>query len=293
MQIRTIAEIATIIGVLIGGLTYLKIEPNALDKISIPDKKDIIHDIQKINLSFDKNEFQTSKNPILEQYKAAILINSNHERDNALTTVIKKATISFDFKIAILAAKEISTKLDKSEALKYITYSSLKSNDQKGYATLAANLIPYKHDKDEALKQIISHYSGNKIKRTRTNGAYRTVPFTKMEKYKYVFNFADSQANMNMSTEDAKIFTDDWFQENSFETFLYFKKIFNFADSQANMDMNAENAKHFALKWIKEYTEKDFYVFQNAFTFADSSSGMAMNEKEAEEFAFKKVIEYK
>ncbi len=287
MQLRAFAEIATIIGVVIAVLGYMKIEPNALDKIPEIYQEQASKDLESAELRIEENEYSGGKASLYRQYRAALAMESSYNRDQALMKVINAALNEFDFKIAIRAGKEISSSHTKSNELSRIVDSALKHGDSVGYAVIAAELIPSSYSKDMVLAKIVSFYErGTRQKKAKEE-------LSDLDIYKEIFRFADSTAHMNMTEEEAKIFADQWQKERTYTDFLYFKEVFMFADSGSYMDMSAEDAKTFALNWIDNYTKDEFGVFVNAFKFADSTAGMDMSEKDAESFAFQKVEEYR
>lgn len=281
MQLRTVAEIATIIGVAVAVLGYMKIEPNALDKIPEIHQKKVESDLKTSVLTIDE------KANLYIPYKAALAIESSYSRDNALSKVINSAINSSDFKLAVLAGKEIDSTYTKSRELAKIVDAALMKKEYVGYAVIAAELIPSSYSKDTALSKIISFYENGETNITSSKN------LTELDKYKKIFTFADSTAGMGMSENDAKIFTDNWIKQRTYKDFLYFKKVFIFANSSANMGMSEESAKLFAMKWIDQYTENEFDIFKTAFGFADSSAGMSLSAEDAEKFAFKKILEYR
>jgi hypothetical protein len=287
MQLRTFAEIATILGLGIAFLSYMKIEPNALDKIPGIYQKQATDDLKKTDLKIDASEYSGKNAYLLHQYRAAISMKSSYNRDQALAKVIDAAIKASDFKIAILCGKEISSSYQKSSELEKIVDAALKQEKHAGYAVIAAELIPSSYSKDAALNKIISFYEHGSAE------SKAPQELTELDKYKEIFTFADSTANMDMSEEEAKAFADKWIKERRYEDFQYFKKIYTFADSTASMDMSEKKAMKFALDWIDNYPEKEFEIFTSAFNFADSTAGMSMSAKDAEAFAFKKVEEYR
>jgi uncharacterized protein YxeA len=111
--------------------------------------------------------------------------------------------------------------------------------------------------------------------------------------FKQVFIFADTIAYLDMSTKEAKEFTDWWMkQDYSVEQFNLFKSVFIFADVGAYLGKDTNGAKAFALNWIdKGYTEEDFIYFKETFIFADAAAYMNMNTKDAEAYALNKLEE--
>jgi len=217
-------------------------------------------------------------------YRAAMAMDEGHSKDLQIITVVDVALRKGDFKIAISAASEIDSDHTKSITLTDISQKALNMAEQSGYAIIAAELIPFSHSKSLAISKIVDFYE---------NRAKGGIPgqLSNIEKYKIVYRFADSSANMDMSETDAKVFADSWFLNRSYEDFLFFKDVFTFADSRAHMNMDEKNAVKFALKWIDNYSMEEFYIFKDAFIFANSSAGMSLEEKEAEFFAFNKVHE--
>lgn len=287
MQLRTFAEIATILGLAVAVLGYLKIEPNALDELPELHQEQAERDVQSVDLAIKEEDYANGDIGLYHQYKAAVSMASTYNKDLALSSVIDNSLKSGDFRIAIMSAKKISSTYSKSSELAKIVEAALKGGENVGFAVIAAELIPSTYSKDVALEKIVRHYN------RQPQEAEAATPKTELDIYKEVYRFADSTASMNMSEEDAKEFADTWTKTRSYEDFAYFKEVFRFADSTANMDMSEDDAKDFALAWIAEYSEDEFKVFTSAFAFADSSAGMGMSSKEAEKFAFSKVAEYR
>ncbi len=285
MQLRTLAEIATIIGVAIAVLGYMKIKPNILDQIPEIYKNNIENNLKSDILKINKNEYSRNKEYLYNLYKASLAIESSYSQDLALSKVISIAINTNDFKIAILSAKKINSSHLKSNELTKIVKIALKNKKFASYSVLAAELIPSSYSKDAALKNIISFYENKDNNITIKNN------LTRFDKYKEIFRFADSTASMDMNENEVKEFTENWLQKRTYKDFLYFKKIFKFADSTANLDMSEEKAIEFAINWIDNYTENEFKIFKTIFQFADSTAGMSMSTKEAIEFALKKLKE--
>lgn len=284
MQLRTLAEIATIIGLAIAVLGYMKIEPNVLDQIPEIYQNKIKDDLTNNILKINKNEYLGNKEYLYNLYKAAISIESSYNKDTALLKVIDIAININDFKIAILSAKKINSSYTKSNELSKIVDVALTNKKYASYSVLAAELIPTSYSKDTALNTIISFYENEE------NNTTIKKSLTKFDKYKEVFKFADASVNMDMDSIEAKKFTEDWFKKRTYEDFLYFKEIFKFADRSTDLDMSSKDATLFSINWIDNYSKIEFKIFKETFQFADSSTGMSMSTKEAMEFAFNKLI---
>ena len=285
MKFRTIAEIAGVIGVIIAFLEYAKVEPNALDKIPEIYRQKAEAAVQTSEIEIDPDSYKNTPD-LYNLYRAAMAMDEGHSKDLQIRTVVDVALRKGDFKIAISAASAIDSDHTKSMTLSDISQRALNMPDQSGYAVIAAELIPSSHSKSLAISKIVDFYE------IRAKGG-TPGKLSNIEKYKIVYRFADSSANMDMSEADAKVFADSWFLSRSYEDFLFFKDIFTFADSRAYMNMDEKGAETFAFKWIDNYSMEEFYIFKDAFIFADSSAGMSMEEKEAELFAFKKVHEHR
>jgi len=284
MQFRTFAEIATIVGATIAVLGYIKVEPNLLDSISGQVKDDVISDLRVTELAVGESDISGEGSDLFIQYRAALALESSYSRDKSLVKVVDSALKRNNFKIAILAGKEIESEYTKSNELTKIVDSALRLEEHAGHAVVAAEFIPSSYSKDKALEKIVAFYE---------HGWVEPNKLTTLDKYKEIFQFADSNAHMGLSSTEAKTFTDNWLKERNYQEFLYFKEVYTFADSNQNMGKSAGQALNFALRWIDKYSREDFDVFAVAFTFADSNSGMSMSEEEAEEFALKKVREHK
>ncbi|KAF0188287.1 MAG: hypothetical protein FD168_1811 [Desulfobulbaceae bacterium] len=289
MKLRTLAEIATIIGVIVAILSFVKIEPNAIDKLPKEYKERAESDVNKTELLITPNDYKGEKEPIYLQYRAAISIDSKYSRDSAISTFVKCALAANDYKLAISAAKYMGSEYAKSSVLNSIVDQALTSKDNVGYAVIAAELIPSSYTKDSVLSKIVSFYEKGSV-----NGDEETQELTTLDKYKAIYTFADSSNDMDMSEKNAKLFADKWVKERDYESFLFFKEIYIFADSSNHMAMSEDDAKVFALNWIdNSFTKEDFKIFKEAYDFADNSNNMSLNSKEATVFAFNKMKEAK
>ena len=285
MRFKTIAEIVGILGVVIAILQYYKVEPNALHKIPDIYKEVVEKDLDKAPVVINEEDYREQPE-IYNLYRATLSMDKGYSRDIQIQKVIDLALGKNDFKIVIAAAFALDSDYTKSSTLEMIAKKALTTQEQAGYALIAAELIPSNYTKSSTLDEIIRYHEA------RANGkSYGKLKA--IDKYKEVFQFADSSANMNMDESDAKKFTDDWLKAKTYEDFLYFKDVYQFADSSASMNMSAIDAETFARLWIDEYTIEEFQIFIKAFKFADSSAGMGMSEKEAELFAFNKIEEHR
>jgi hypothetical protein len=285
MRLRTIAELATIIGVAIAVLGYLKIQPNVLDEIPELYHEQAISDLKKTELSIEHNDTIGENAKVYNQYRTALAIKSEYSQDDALISVVKSALKQKSFKYAILGAKSINSQYTRDEQLDLIVDMALAETTSAGNAIIAAELIDSRYSKDKALEKILRFYQEG------TSSVKQSRELSDIDKYKEVYNFADASAHMGMSSDEAKKFADDWFSKRPYEDFFYFKKVFTFADATAHMGMDENEAKEFALHWINNYSEVEFEIFQQAFKFADSTAGMSMSEQDAKVFAFRKVEE--
>lgn len=270
MQFRTFAEIATIIAAVIAVLGYMKVEPNLLDGISGQVKADVISDLRETELAIGESDISGKNSDLFIQYRAVLALKISYSRDKSLVKVIDLALKKNNFKVAILAGEEIESEYTKSNALSKIVDSALKLEEYAGHAVVAAEFIPSSYSKNQALERIVSFYERGGIE---PNG------LSVLDKYKEIFQFADSNAHMGLSSSEAKTFTDNWLKERNYKDFLYFKEVYTFADLNQHMGKSAEQALNFALKWIDKYSRKELNVFTGAFMFADSNAGMAMSEK--------------
>lgn len=286
MKLRTIAEIVGIIGVIIAFLEYTKVEPNVLDKIPDAYREAAENEVKDSEIEISPDDYVESPD-LYNIYRAAMSMDSGHSKDIQIKRVVAISLRKNDFKLAISAANAIDSDHTKSITLRDITNKALRVPGQSGYAIIAAELIPSDHTKGLAIREVIDFHE------VRARGG-NYGELSNIEKYKEIFNFADSSANMGMSEAEAKEFADKWLISRTYEDFLLFREVFTFADSTASMNMSEENAEKFAFSWLdKSYTEEEFYLFKDAFTFADSTAGMSMSEKEAEVFAFRKLNEHR
>ena len=111
-----------------------------------------------------------------------------------------------DYKIAIAAAKNISSSYSKSSVLSAIAEHALKSENNAGYAVVAAELIPSSYTKDTVLSKIVTYYESGPLDGSETE----SKELTPLDQYKQIYTFADSINYMGMSEEDAKGFALDW-----------------------------------------------------------------------------------
>lgn len=290
MKLRIFAEIATILAFLIAVLTFVKIEPNAIDKLPETFKNKADSDVKKIELLIEKDKYQGESKKLYRQYQAAISISNTYSKDVAISQFVECALRSNDYKIAIAAAKNMGNSYSKTNVLSSIADHALKSEDNAGYAIVAAELIPNSYTKDAVLSQIVSFYKRGSL----DNRGNTSKELTPLDQYKEVYTFADASNYMGMSEKEARLFADKWMKERDYETFLFFKEVYMFADASNQMGMSKEDAKKFALDWIdNSYSKKDFQIFKDAYIFANSSSKMNMKSDQATEFALKKMKEAK
>lgn len=287
MNLRTFAEVATIIAVVIAFLQYTDVEPNALDKIPELYKTAAEKDIESIDIEPLKEKYAGKNNPLYFQYKAAIAIPSPSSKSLALSKVIKAALSEKDFQIAVAAAKEITSPSSQSIELQKIVNAALATEDSAGFAVVAAELIPSSSSKTISLNKIVEFY-GKKF-----SASQPPVKLTSFDKYKIIYEFSDSPRYINMSSSDAKIFTEQWFTKRNYQEFILFKEYYIFADSPAHLNMNSEKAVEFSTNWLESYTKDEFDIYRETFIFADSPSGMDMSTSEAMEFSLKKVTEFR
>lgn len=287
MKLRTIAEIATILAFVIAFLQYADFEPNALDRIPDLHKSAAKKDVENLAITIDEKDYEGEKMPLYLQYKAAIAIPEKYSKDSAIEKVVSSALQVVDFKLAVAAAKEMEEKYSKSSVLEKIVAAALSSDDEAGYAIIAAELIPEKYSKSGALEKIVKHYQA---KATLTAEA---KPLSQFEKYKIIYSFADAPAYMDMSSEEARAFAENWLKTREYSQFNYFKLVFEFADAPAYLNMNSNDATSFALKFIDSYTEEEFLIYQEAFEFADAPANMNLSTSEAMVFAKNKLTEYR
>lgn len=288
MRLRTLAEIATIVALVVALLSYFKVEPNVLDKIPEIHKAQATHDVEAVDLKLNKKDYSGRNSPLYQQYEAAIAMDGAYNKDNALSSVIDNALASKDFRIAVLAGKAISNSYNKTQELMKVVESALGDKKHAGYAIVAAEIIPSSYSKDQALGEIVKYYDGVKKEEGIGSSSHSSLDF-----YKDVYLFADSSPYMNMDEGSAKKFADMWVKNRTYKEFDYFKKVFIFADSLPYMDMNSSDAKNFALDWISRYSEDEFSVFKSAFLFANGLSGMNLSSDKARAFALEKVEEYR
>lgn len=290
LKLRTLAEIATIIGVIVAIFAFVKIEPNAIDKLPEIYKEKADSDVRKTELLIEKDDYQGESETLYTQYRAAIAISSTYSKDKAISKFVDCALAANDYKIAIAAAKDISSSYSKSSVLSSIAEHALKSKNNAGYAVIAAELIPSSYTKDTVLSKIVTFYESGPLDGSKT----KSKELTPLDQYKKIYTFADSSHEMGMSEKNAKLFADKWMKERDYETFLFFKDVYVFADSSNQMGMSGEDAKKFALDWLDNlYTKDDFKIFKDAHIFADSSNNMGMNSEQATAFAFEKMKEAK
>jgi hypothetical protein len=289
--LKTLAEIAAVIACIIVGLQYLKIEPNALDELPDNIIEIASSNVQALSFKIDENKYINNSSKAYPMYKAAKAISYRPDRDKALEKAVAIAIIELDYKLAILAASNIEYRPDKDRVLSSIALEALTDPDNTGYSVAAAELIEYSPDRTEVINEIIKVYD-----HVATGGSVDDISLSKkvgIDFYKEVFKFADSSAYIALSSEQAKVFADNWLKTQTYEDFLLFKKVFVFADSSAYLSKDSQESLDFSLKWLKEFNSKDFEVFRESFIFADSSAYMDMDTKNAIKFAFSKVYEQK
>lgn len=287
MNLRTLAEIAAIIAVIIAYLQYTEVEPNALDKIPDIYKAVAEKDIESIDIEPVDQKYADKNNPLYFQYKAAIAIPSSSSKSAAISKVVKAAIEEKDFEIAIAAAKEISSSSVKSAELYKIVNAALAAESSAGFAVIAAELIPGSSSKTNALNKIVDFYD----KKHLESGPAKEL--SSFDKYKIIFEFADAPIYINLSSASAKKFTEDWIKNRDFQSFSLFREYFIFADDPTYLDMNSEEAVKFSFNWLENYTKEEFALYRKTFIFADSPSGMDMTTSEAMEFSLKKVLEFR
>lgn len=294
MRLKTLAELAAIVAVIIGALQYMKVEPNALDKISDKAKELAEAELETVEISIIDEDYLNKNSFAYPMYKAALGIPYPSDKSTALQKVVAAAIEERDFKLAIAVANKIPYTSDKSEALKKVAYSAMNSRENLKFSVIAAEFIPYPSAKNDVLKNVSNAYEFVKSGGSLTEFVSTlNKPKGKLEEYKEIYRFADSGSYMAMSENDAKIFTDDWQLNRTYEQFILFKGIYTFADSSSYMSLSEEEAKNFAFEWLKKYGSSEFEVYKDAFKFAYSGSYMDMNEVEAKDFALSKVEELK
>lgn len=255
--------------------------------------------VKEVELNIDMSKYFNEGNEAFTIYQAAVLMDSNYAKDRALSKSISKAIEQKDLKLALIAAREIESNYAKDKQLLIIAQMAAMEKSTVGYAIIAADLSESGYNKDRILKGVIASYdesnpSGLLIDPLNPSDRLDDKDLTDFEKYKIIFNFAESGSFMDMSEKDAKAFTDNWVKERTYEEFLYFRKIYIFADSPSFMDMDEEDATEFALRWLSNgYAAEDFEVFSDVFKFAESSGGMNMSVDEATTFAFEKLQAHK
>jgi hypothetical protein len=290
LKLRTLAEIATIVTVIIVILQYLKVEPNVLDHLTETVKKQATSDLETVEVEIKEADYLSKNSLAFSVYKAALLIPYSSDKSIALNNAVDAAIDENDFKLAIAAANSIPYASDKSIALKKIAYKAMEKKETLNFSIIAADLIPYASDKSEVLGNISKSYelikSGGKLSEFLTQ---MNKPKDKLDEYKEIYKFADSSTYMGMSEIDAKKFTDNWQKSQTYEDFLLFKDVFIFADSSTYMSFSTEQALTFSIEWIEKYNTNDFLVYKDAFMFADSGTYMDMSETEAISFAISKV----
>lgn len=199
MQLRTMAEIAAVVGTIIVVLNYFKVEPNILDKIPEFYKKEITRELVATDLKINVEDYEKKEDHLYNMYRAALLISYASQKDDALEDVVREALNKRDFKIAILAAKSITYPSDKDKSLELISDEALKNKKDSKYAVISAELIQYPSKKDEVLKKIIDALSEK-----------NSSELSELDKYKKIYKFADHGANMGMLSGEAKEFTEKW-----------------------------------------------------------------------------------
>lgn len=284
MKLKILAEIAAIVGVVIAFLQYAKIEPNVLDEIPEIYKSMAEDEVKNVITPIKASAYKDNE-PIYNLYRAAMSLEAGHSKDIQIEKVVELALRGGDFKLAISSASAVDSDHKKSQMLSDIIKTALASGTSAGHAIIAAELIPSEHVKRSAVHEIIDFYEVR-----ASGGVYGEL--TNIEKYKEIYSFSDSSQHMDMSSEDAKIFSDNWVENRSYEDFMYFKEVFTFADSRTTMAMTEVEAKSFSLYFIKQFSIEEFFIFKGAFVFADSRTGMAMDEEQAKVFAMKKLKEY-
>jgi hypothetical protein len=290
LKLRTLAEIATIIGVIVTILAFVKIEPNAIDKLPEIYKEKADSDVRSAELLIKKDDYQGKSEALYRQYRAAMAITSTYSQDDAIRKFVDSALAVNDYKIAIAAAKQMNSSYSKSDVLSEIAEQALVSKNNAGYAVVAAELIPSSYTKDSLLAKIVQFYETGTFESDDKN----SKELTTLQKYKAIYTFADSSNQMGMSEKDAKLFTDKWMKERDYESFLFLKELYIFADSSNQMGMSAKEARKFAFDWIdNSYTKDDFKIFKEAYIFADSSNSMGMSGEQATAFAYQKMKEAK
>ena len=282
---KTLAQIATVVTVFIAFLQYIKVEPNALDKIPELYKTAAENDVKAIEMISLESEYSGKNNPLFFQYKAAIAIPGPTSKNAAISKVIRRALQERELKIAIAAAKEMTGETAKSVELKKIVSIALATEGSAGLALMVAELILGQNAKTRALNEIVDYYE----RKARKGRPPREL--TSLEKYKAIYVFADSIGYISLSGEEAKIFTENWLKNRDYKSFLSFKEYFIFADSPAYLSMNSENAVKFAIDWLDKYSPEEFELYKEAFIFSDSPSGMSLSSGEAMDFALNKVME--
>ena len=290
MKLKTIAEIATIAAVIFAALEYIKVEPNALDEIPKEFRANAEKDVIVADITIEKEDYPEEKNSVYLSYKAAISMSGQTSRNLAIDKVVDLALADGDLKLAISAAKEMTGTTSKSLTLTKIVDKSLVMEDSAGFAVVAAELIPGSTSKNMALQKIVDYYSA---KKKGNPGENPVQELSSLEIFKKIFAFADSTAYMDLSESEAKVFTENWLKNRTYDEFLEFKEVFMFADSNAYMGLNSEESKDFSLNWIDNYSMEEFSVFKDAFKFAESSAGMSLSEEKATLFALSKVKEFR
>lgn len=203
-------------------LQYVKIEPNALDKLPDVYKEAAEKDVKETKIAIKSEDYENGNDSLYVMYRAAIAISNSYSKDCAIEKVVNAALMKNDFKLAIAAAKESENSYTKSNLLEKIAKQSLNTEKSIGYSIVAAELIPNNYTKTQVLQDIVGYYekdfygdSGNKIESKK---------LTPLEIYKEIFTFADSSAHMRMSKDEAKLFANRWIKNRTYIEFQNSKR---------------------------------------------------------------------
>jgi hypothetical protein len=285
---RWLVDIAGIVGGVIAALVYFGIQPNVLDQLPEKLKAQAEAAVESATFEVDEKKYFSEGNKGYLIYKAAIVMESSYSKDNALIKSISASLADNDYKIALLAAKNIESSYTKDQQLYKIAVTAAAKSNTIGYSIVAAELAESSYKKDNILQIVVRSFSGGKLPvldKSADDDQLDISKMTKFDKYKLIYKFADSGSYMDLSEKDAKKFADDWIKSRTFENFLQYKKIYIFADSGSYMDLSENDAKEFADNWIGSKSFESFLQFKKIYIFADSGSGMSLDEGEAKKFA--------
>ncbi len=157
MNIYQLSALATIVAAII---TVYQFVDTPTSKSTIAKHTTIEQIIKKenIKLSLELPKYSGKDKWLLSMYNAAISMPYNSTKSDALKKVVKTSLKSNDFNMAIFAAKKSPYSSSKAEMLDLIVTSAIKSKDNIAYAVIASNLMPYSSSKNDALNKIMKAY---------------------------------------------------------------------------------------------------------------------------------------